>query len=52
MQEIANPLNHFARPHAVSDHPPNDFERLFKIRHVARKQAHTRMAVGDYAPSG
>ena len=48
MQEIANPLNHFAGPHAVSDHPPNNFARLIEIRHFARKQAHTRMAVGDY----
>src|SRR6266404_1886931 len=46
-QEIANPLNHFTRTHAIADHSPNNFARLIKIRHLARKQAHARMTVGD-----
>src|SRR5882724_5413699 len=47
VQEIANPLNHFTRTHAIADHTSNNVARLIKIRHLARKQAHARMTVGD-----
>src|SRR6266404_583316 len=47
VQEIANPLNHFTRTHAIADHTSNNVARLIKIRHLARKQVYTRMAVGD-----
>src|SRR5258705_2678130 len=48
VQEIANPLNHFARAHAIADHTCNNFAQLIKIWRLARKKAHTHMAVGDY----
>ena len=48
LRQGANPRDYFARPHAVADNSIDNFEGLIKIWRLPRKQAHTRMAVGDY----